>query len=52
MEHDFLGRSNRKCSGATEHFVKGRSIFPDGIFQMEIRIPFKRPATDFRGGFR
>ena len=40
MEHDFLGRSIGKFPGATEHLKRLGPVFPDRIFQTEIRIPF------------
>ena len=39
LEHDFLSRSCGKVPGATEH-LKRRPVFPNGIFQTEIRVPF------------
>ena len=38
MIHDFSGRSSGKFPGATER--KGSPVFPDGMFQTEIRVPF------------
>ena len=38
MERDFLGLPNAKFPGATEHLSS--PVFPDGIFQTEIRVPF------------
>ena len=45
MEHDFLGLSSGKFPGATEH-LKGSPVFPDGIFQTEIRVPFFKAIFD------
>ena len=41
MVHDFSGRSSGKFPGATERLkIKGSPVFPDGMFQTEIRVPF------------
>ena len=37
MKHDYLGRSTGKFPGATEKVIL---FFPDGMFQMEIRVLF------------
>jgi len=39
MVHDFSGRSSGKFPGAPER-LKGSPVFPDGMFQTEIRAPF------------
>ena len=40
MEHDFFGRSSRTFPGSNGTSEKGSPVFTDGIFQMEIRVPF------------
>ena len=57
MEQDFLGRFIGKFPGATKHLKKGSPVFPEGIFQTEIRVPFLQshksliPGSDLRGSF-
>ena len=55
MVHDFSGRSSGKIPVATER-RKGSPIFPDGMFQTEISVPFVQtssviPVAGSRGNF-
>ena len=40
MEQNVLGSSCGRFPGATEHLERLSPVFPDGIFQTEIRVPF------------
>ena len=41
MEHDFLGRGFLlKTFREQPNIIKGSPVFPDGMLQTEIRVPF------------